>query len=104
MALVYLLIAMLGWEFWMRIPVELVPYMSLPSVTVSYMWGSTSPEAMEQEVTRSVEELARRLRGVKRVRSVTSEGRSQVTIEFQKHVPVDYRIVELREMLNNLED
>ncbi len=104
MALVYLLIAMLGWEFWMRIPVELVPDTSLPSVTVSYMWGSTSPEAMEQEVTRSVEELARRLRGVKRVRSVTSEGSSQVTIEFQKNTPVDYRIVELREMLNNLED
>ena len=104
MALVYLLIVLLGWEFWVRIPVELVPDTSLPSVTVTYSWGATSPEAMEKEVTRKVEELGRRLKGVKRIRSVTTEGTSQVTIEFQKHVPVDYRIVELREMLNNLND
>ncbi len=104
MALVYLLIALLGWQFWMRIPVELTPDTSLPSVTVTYSWGRTSPEAMEKEVTRKVEDLARRLRGVKRIRSITSEGNSQVTIEFQKQVPVDYRIVELREMLNTLND
>ncbi len=102
MALVYLLIVLLGWEFWVRIPVELVPDTSLPAITVTYSWGGTSPEAMERDITRKVEGLARQLKGVKKLQSVTTEGTSQVTIQFQKNVPVDYRIVEMREMLNNL--
>lgn len=81
---------------------ELSPDISLPSVTVNYTWGSTSPEVMEQEVTRKVEQLAYRLRDIESVRSITREGRSSVTIEFAKHAPIDYRIIELQELLHGL--
>jgi hydrophobic/amphiphilic exporter-1 (mainly G- bacteria), HAE1 family len=94
-----MLIAVVGVAAWMNIPMEMAPDLRLPSITVSYNWGTTSPEVMEQEVTRRVEQAATRLRNVEQIRSVTREGRSQVTVTFEKHTPVEYRILELQEYL-----
>lgn len=103
-SLSYMLIVVVGVAAWMNIPLEMAPDLRLPSVTVSYGWGSTSPEVMEQEVTRQVEQAATRLRNVEQVRSVTNEGRSQVTITFEKDTPVEYRMLELQEYLHGLRE
>src|SRR6056297_3559348 len=95
----YMLIAVVGIVAWMNIPMEMAPELRLPSVTVSYGWGSTSPEVVEQEITRRVESAATRLRNVEQIRSVSQEGRSSVTITFEKETPVEYRILELQEYL-----
>ncbi len=73
-------------------------------MTVNYSWGSTVPEIMEQEITRKVESAASNLRDVTEINSITQEGRSSVTIKFNKNAPVDFRSLELREYLNLLED
>ncbi len=102
-SLTYLLVAVVGVVAWHNISLEMAPDLSLPSITVSYNWGSTSPEVMEKEVTRAVEQAVNRLRGVQKVRSITQEGRSTVTVTFAKNTPVEYRIVELQEYLAALE-
>jgi hydrophobic/amphiphilic exporter-1 (mainly G- bacteria), HAE1 family len=103
-SLSYMLIALVGVVAWMNIPVEMAPDLRLPSVTVSYNWGSTSPEVMEQEVTRRVESVATRLRNVEKIRSVSQEGRSSVTITFEEGTPVEYRVLELQEYLYGLRE
>lgn len=103
-SLSYMLIAVVGVVAWLNIPMEMTPDLRLPSVTVSYGWGSTSPEVMEQEITRRVESVATRLRNVERIRSVSQEGRSRVTITFEKGTPVEYRVLELQEYLYGLSD
>ena len=103
-SLSYMLIAVVGIAAWMNIPVEMAPDLRLPSITVSYQWGTTSPEVIEQEVTRRVESAATRLRNVEQIRSVTREGRSSVTITFEKKAPVEYRILEMQEYLYGLRD
>lgn len=82
---------------------EMAPELNLPSITVSYNWGTTSPEVMEKEVTRNVEQAVTRLRGVQKVKSITRAGRSSVTVTFTQNTPVDYRVVELQEYLSALE-
>src|SRR5699024_3939429 len=62
-------------------------------------WGSTSPEVMEQEVTRKVEQAAGRLRDVERIESISQEGQASVTITFNRDAPIAYRKVELQEQL-----
>ncbi|WP_069130063.1 efflux RND transporter permease subunit [Rhodohalobacter halophilus] len=103
-SLSYMLIAVVGIVAWMNIPMEMAPELRLPSVTVSYGWGSTSPEVMEQEITRRVESVATRLRNVERIRSVSQEGRSSTTITFEQNTPVEYRVLELQEYLYGLQD
>lgn len=103
-SLSYMLVAVVGIVAWMNIPLEMAPDLRLPSVTVSYGWGSTSPEVMEKEITRRVESAATRLRNVEQIRSVSQEGRSSVTITFEKETPVEYRILELQEYLYGLRE
>ncbi len=98
----YIAVIIVGVAAWTRIPVELSPNIQLPSVTVSYSWARTSPQVMEQEVTRKVESVATQLRDVTQINSTTSEGSSTVTIEFAKHAPIDFRVIELREKLTLL--
>lgn len=95
---------MVGISAWKSINVEQAPELNLPSMTVSYSWGSTVPEIMEMEITRKVESAANQLRDVSNIRSVTQEGRCSVTITFTKNAPVEFRAVEMREYLNNLEE
>jgi len=95
----YIAVIIVGLAAWLRIPVELSPNIQLPSVSVSFSWARTSPQVMEQEVTRRVEAVATQLRDVTQINSITSEGTSTVTIEFAKHAPIDFRVIELREKL-----
>lgn len=103
-SLFYMLVLTIGLSSWMNIPMELAPEIQLPSVTVSHNWGSTAPELLEQEVTRKVEQVAARLRDVEKISSVTTEGRSSVTITFRKHAPVDFRALELQEYLYGIRE
>ena len=100
----YLAVVAVGIMVWQRIPVEMSPGVQMPSITVSYQWSRTSPEVVEQEITRRVEQQVRRLRDVERVTSVSNEGRSFVTVYFHKHAPVEFRSVELQEYLRVLEE
>src|SRR5690554_5299687 len=59
---------------------------------------------MEQEVTRRVEQAATRLRNIETIRSVSREGRSSVTITFEKETPVEYRVLELQEYLHGMRE
>ncbi|MDR8394567.1 efflux RND transporter permease subunit [Aliifodinibius sp. S!AR15-10] len=103
-SLSYLLVVIIGIIAWQNISLEMSPDLSLPSITVSYSWGSTSPEVMEQEVTRKVEQAANRLRDVQRIESISREGQSTVTITFNRQAPVEYRKVELQEYLFSLQE
>ncbi|MEO1023334.1 MAG: efflux RND transporter permease subunit [Bacteroidota bacterium] len=100
----YIAVCLVGWASWTAIPIENAPELNLPSLTVSYSWGSTSPEIVEQEITRKVESVASNLRGVREISSNTQQGRSSVTITFSKQTPVDHRILELREFLYSIEE
>lgn len=95
----YIAVMIVGMAAWLHIPVELSPNIQLPSVSVSFSWARTSPQVMEQEVTRRVEAVATQLRDVTQISSNTSEGSSTVTIEFAKQAPIDFRVIELREKL-----
>nr|WP_138430152.1 efflux RND transporter permease subunit [Fodinibius saliphilus] len=103
-SLSYLLVVVIGIIAWQNIALEMSPDLSLPSITVNYSWGSTSPEVMEKEVSRPVEQAANRLRDVKRIESISREGRANITITFNRNAPIKYRKVELQEYLFALQE
>jgi len=57
---------------------------------------------MEREITRRVEQAASDLKDVVNVSSETNEGRSSVTLQFPKHINIDFKIIELREKLQQI--
>lgn len=101
--LFYVLICVTGWLSFRHLAVEQMPNVQLPSLTANYSWGRTSPEVMEQEITRSLEQTATRLRGVQSITSRSAEGSSSVTVTFQKNVNVDLVQLEWLEYLKVLD-
>ena len=76
------MLALAGLAAAFRLPVSLFPTVDFPRVVVSIDAGDQPAEQMEMLVTRPVEEAVRRVPGVRNVRSTTSRGSAEVSINF----------------------
>lgn len=63
--------------------IDLYPDVDFPLVSISVSFPGASPEEMESLVTKPVEDAVSSLSGIKNLSSVTREGVSQTTIEFE---------------------
>lgn len=66
----------------LKLPVALFPYVDFPRVVVSLDAGDRPAERMVFEVTRPIEEAVRAVPGVRSVRSTTSRGSADISIDF----------------------
>ncbi len=76
------MLALAGTVAAFRLPVSLFPTLDFPRAVVSLDAGDQPVEQMEMQVTRPVEEAVRRVPGVRTVRSSTSRGEAEVSINF----------------------
>ncbi len=65
-----------------KLPVTLFPNVDFPRVVVSLDAGDRPAEQMEVEVTMPAEEAIRRVPGVRNVRSTTSRGSAEISVNF----------------------
>lgn len=77
-----LMIALAGIVAALKLPVSLFPTIDFPRAVVALDAGDQPAEQMEMLVTRPVEEAVRRVPGVRDVRSTTSRGSAEVSINF----------------------
>lgn len=66
-----------------RLPVDLLPKVSLPTISVSTQWPNVAPEEIEGEVTRPLEEALSSISNLYQISSTTSQGSSSVRVQFQ---------------------
>jgi HAE1 family hydrophobic/amphiphilic exporter-1 len=65
-----------------RLPVDLMPDISFPSLTVRVNYEGVGPLEMEELVTRPIEQAVSATSGVERIESTSSEGSSRVSLNF----------------------
>src|SRR3990172_160496 len=65
-----------------RLPIDQFPDVDIPVVVVQTVYPGASPETVEREVTRRLEEAFNPVEGVDRITSLSLEGVSQVIVEF----------------------
>ena len=80
--LVALAMAMAGIVAALSLPIGLFPQVSFPRVVVDLDSGSRPADQTALTVTRPVEEAIRAIPGVQNVRSETSRGSAQISIDF----------------------
>lgn len=97
-----LAVAAFGVVGYNRLPLELFPDISYPSITVQTDFPDTAPQEVENLVTRPVEEAVGVLRGLKSIHSVSRPGVSEVTLEFDWDSDMDLLSMEVREKLDRL--
>jgi len=79
-----------------RLAIDLWPNVDLPFVAIQTYYSGASPEAVEREVTKKIEEAVNSSEGVKTVQSVSSEGYSMVFIEFRLGIDVMDALADVR--------
>ncbi|HEX2453554.1 MAG TPA: efflux RND transporter permease subunit [Vicinamibacterales bacterium] len=65
-----------------RLPVDLMPDVSFPSITVRVGYAGVGPLEMEELVTRPIEQAMSAVAGLERLESTSQEGSSRVTLNF----------------------
>ena len=65
-----------------RLPVDLMPDVSYPSLTVRVQYNGVGPLEMEELVTRPIEQAMAAVAGLERLESTSSEGNSRVTLNL----------------------
>ena len=81
-----LAIVVLGLFSYQRLQVDQFPNIDFPVVVVTAEYPGASPEIIESEVTKKVEEGVNSIAGISALTSRSYEGQSIVIIEFQLHV------------------
>jgi HAE1 family hydrophobic/amphiphilic exporter-1 len=76
-------LVVLGIFSYKELATDLFPNVDLPVVSVRTAYPGVSPETVETEVTKRIEEAINPIEGVRHISSVTTEGFSSVVAEFE---------------------
>lgn len=100
--MVCLIIILMGSISLTRLPVDLMPDISYPTLSVSTTYENASPEEIEQLITRPIEEAMSAVPGVEEVTSTSSEGRSNVRVTFNWGTNLDEASNDVRDRLDRV--
>lgn len=82
--------------------VDLFPKVDFPTITVTTTLRGSSPEEVETEITKKIEESVNTLPGIDELRSVSTEGVSQVFITFVLERNTDQAAQDVRDKVNTI--
>ncbi len=97
-----LIVMILGGISLFRLPIDLMPDITYPTLSVSTTYENASPEEIEELITRPVEEAMSAVPGVEEVTSFSSEGRSNVRISFSWGTDLDAAAADVRDRLDRV--
>ncbi len=82
-AVMILSLVTLGIFSYRRLSVEMYPNVEIPVISVITKYPGASPETVEREVSKRIEEAVNQVAGVKHVMSFSRESVSTVVVEFR---------------------
>ncbi|HUF78267.1 MAG TPA: efflux RND transporter permease subunit, partial [Thermoanaerobaculia bacterium] len=101
-AMVAIAVMLFGLVAFTRLPINLLPDISYPTLTVETRFPGAAPAEVESLVTRPVEEAVGVVAGVERMSSVSRPGLSQVTLELGWGRNMDFAALDVRQKLELL--
>jgi len=81
-SMVMLIMVILGGFTLMRTSIDLMPELSLPTLTVITTYENASPEEIEELITKPIEEILAAIPGVETLSSTSREGQSVIRVSF----------------------
>jgi len=100
----YLAVVLLGFVSLRELSVDLLPDISYPRLSVITNYTGVAPEEIETLITAPLESAVSRIPGLRRVESVSKEGVSLLTLEFDWGTDMDFTMLHTREQLDNAKD
>ena len=78
-----LMVVMFGLVALQAIPIQLIPDVRKPIITLTTNWAGAAPAEVEREIVNRQEEVLRGLEGLEKIVSSSEDGRAQITLEFK---------------------
>jgi len=95
-------ILVLGVVAYLRMTPDLLPNMDFPYVMIMTTYPGASPEKVENEISRPMEQVMSTLEHIKEVSSTSSDSYSMVMLEFEDSVNMDTIGVDIQQNINTL--
>ncbi|MDM8346637.1 efflux RND transporter permease subunit [Pseudochrobactrum sp. sp1633] len=93
----FIVLIVIGWIAFTKLPVNTNPNVSFPVVSVVVTQASAAPSEMETQVTRRIEGVVSGIAGVNHLRSVIADGVSTTTVDFRIGIDPDRAANDVRE-------
>jgi HAE1 family hydrophobic/amphiphilic exporter-1 len=100
--MVILIVLILGGVSLFRLPIDLMPDITYPTLTIRSNYENASPEEIEELVTRPIEEAMSAVPGVESVYSTSAEGVSNVRVTFSWGTDLDTASNDIRDRLDRI--
>jgi len=101
-AVVALAICILGWIAVTRLPVDLMPEVDFPRISVVTRYEGVGPEEIENLLTRPIEQAVSTIDGVTALEAESAEGLSRVQLQFDWGTDLDAAVNDVRAQLDRL--
>jgi HAE1 family hydrophobic/amphiphilic exporter-1 len=100
--MVVLIVILLGIISLLRLPIDLMPDISYPTLSISCSYENAGPEEIEELVTRPIEQAMSAVPGVEEVSSISVEGRGSVRVTFSWGTDLDAAANDIRDRLDRV--
>ena len=98
--MVTLVVILIGAVAFSRLPIDLMPEITYPTISIYSDYENASAEEMEELITRPLEEAMSSVPGVEEVTSISSEGSSRLRITFTWGTDLDAASDDIRDRLD----
>ena len=92
-------LVVLGAVCFFRLPVDLLPNVTLPTVAITTQWPNVAPEEIEAQVTRPIERAVSSAPNMYQVSSSSVEGSSVVRVQFRWGADIGQAAVDVLQLV-----
>ena len=96
-------ILVLGVVSYLKMTPDLLPNMDFPYIMIMTTYPGASPEKVEQEITKPLEQTMSTLENIRTVTSTSSENYSMLLLEFEESTDLDITGVDIQQSLTALQ-
>jgi HAE1 family hydrophobic/amphiphilic exporter-1 len=100
MSCVLIALTLLGLNAYRKMGLELMPKVDLPFITILTVYPGATPEELETDVAKRIEDAVVAVEGLKHITSNCMENMCQSFLEFQIGVDIDIASIDVREKLD----
>lgn len=100
--LLFVLLSLAGLWGFARLPIQDLPDLELPVVTVTLMQPGAAPAQLESEVARKVEDALATLSGLKHVRTSITDGMVSIQAQFVLEKPLSEALIETKNAVDRV--
>jgi HAE1 family hydrophobic/amphiphilic exporter-1 len=97
--MIAMIIVVVGLISFSRLGLDFFPDLEFPTVSVITSYRGASSEDLEKTITKSLEQIVSSISRVKKVTSITTEGVSAISVEFEWGTNLDFAAQDIRDQI-----